>query len=104
MPSKSNDFIFDYLLHICNNDKKKKGNQMTCFDILNTKNFIRHGGPYDRGGMDSYYGRPKNPHYYKGPTLASELVTEEHMTKPEIHAYHLGYDINEESGDKKNWG
>ena len=22
-----------------------------------------HGGLYDRGSADSYYGRPRNPHY-----------------------------------------
>ena len=24
----------------------------------------RHGGPFDRGGADSYYGRGLDPHYY----------------------------------------
>ena len=24
----------------------------------------RHGGPYDRGGADSYYRRGCRPHYY----------------------------------------
>ena len=28
----------------------------------------RHGGPYDRGSADSYYNRPRRPHYYKGDT------------------------------------
>ena len=23
----------------------------------------RHGGPWDRGSADSYYGRGSNPHY-----------------------------------------
>ena len=23
----------------------------------------RHGGPYDRGSADSYYRRPRNPHF-----------------------------------------
>lgn len=36
----------------------------------------RHGGPYDRGGADSYYGRRPNPHYYVGATYSSEEVTE----------------------------
>ena len=25
----------------------------------------RHGGPFDRGGADFWYGRGFNPHYYK---------------------------------------
>ena len=24
-----------------------------------------HGGPYDRGSADSYYGRGRDPHYYR---------------------------------------
>lgn len=34
----------------------------------------RHGGPYDRGSADYYYGRPFNPHYFKGATYASEEI------------------------------
>jgi hypothetical protein len=64
----------------------------------------RHGGPYDRGSADSYYGRPRNPHYYKGPTQTSPLVEIDGMTDEEIKEYHLGYDDNEASGDKKDWG
>jgi hypothetical protein len=24
----------------------------------------RHGGPFDRGSADSYYGRVREPHFY----------------------------------------
>ena len=64
-------------------------------------------GARNRGGADSYYGRPKNPHYYKGTTngfsLGQEKVHAKDMTKGEIAAYHVGYDENEASGDKKQW-
>lgn len=63
----------------------------------------RHGGPFDRGSADSYYGRGVNPHYYKGNTYGSELVSKEEMTVKEIHAYLSGYDWNEVHGGKKEW-
>lgn len=64
----------------------------------------RHGGPYDRGSADSYYRRGAKPHYYKGATYNSEIVTEESMTAEEIEAYYAGFDDNEESGNFKDWG
>ena len=63
----------------------------------------RHGGPYDRGSADSYYGRGFRPHYFVGATYSSEKVEKEDMTPEEIEAYTAGYDDNEESGDKKRW-
>lgn len=63
----------------------------------------RHGGPYDRGNADSYYHRPRVPHYFKGHTYQSEKVTEQDMTAEEIAAYNQGYDDNELFGDKKIW-
>ncbi len=63
----------------------------------------RHGGPYDRGAADSYYGRGFNPHYYKGATYSSEKVELADMNAEDIVAYTAGYDDNEESGDKKRW-
>ena len=63
----------------------------------------RHGGAWDRGSADSYYGRGAKPHYYAGPTGFGEPITEERMTKEEIEAYYAGYDYNEKFGDKKSW-
>lgn len=63
----------------------------------------RHGGPWDRGSADSYYGRGAKPHYYEGPTGFGEPITEERMTKEEIEAYYAGYDYNEKFGDKKDY-
>ena len=58
----------------------------------------RHGGAYDRGGADSYYRRKYNPHYYKGPTGMSELVTADRMTEEELDAYDAGFKDNESNG------
>ena len=64
----------------------------------------RHGGPYDRGSADSYYGRDFNPHYYVGATRTSARVEMKHMTAVEITAYTAGFRDNEQRGDKKDWG
>lgn len=64
--------------------------------------YTRHGGCFDRGAADSYYGRPRDPHYYVGATHATPAITT--LTTEEIEAYHAGYDYNEEYGDKKDWG
>jgi hypothetical protein len=63
----------------------------------------RHGGPYDRGSADSYYGRPFNPHYYLGATYSTPMVEMKNMTAAEITAYTAGYRDNEKSGSKKGW-
>ena len=63
----------------------------------------RHGGPFDRGTADSWYGRLISPHYYKGATEMSEKVTVADMTGSEIADYLMGYQFNEESGGKKEW-
>jgi hypothetical protein len=62
----------------------------------------RHGGPFDRGSADSYYHRPRDPHFYVGGTGTSERVTE--LTSQEVQAYLAGYQYNEQFGDKKDWG
>lgn len=64
----------------------------------------RHGGPFDRGSADSYYHRPRRPHFFVGATYQSEEVTEKDMTPQEIQAYLAGYQWNEQFGDKKDWG
>jgi hypothetical protein len=63
----------------------------------------RHGGPFDRGSADSYYGRPRQPHYFNGPTYNSDRIKEGLMTREEIQAYLAGYQYNEQFGDKKSW-
>ena len=64
----------------------------------------RHGGPWDRGSADSWYRRPRNPHYFIGGTYDSEPIKEADMTADEITEYHAGYDENEESGGHKDYG
>jgi hypothetical protein len=64
----------------------------------------RHGGPYDRGSADSYYGRPFKPHYYQGATYSTPEVKMEDMTAEEIVAYTAGYRDNEEDSNFKDWG
>lgn len=61
----------------------------------------RHGGPFDRGSADSYYGREYSPHFYRGATAMSPRVELENMTVEEITAYTAGYNWNEQWGDKK---
>ncbi len=63
----------------------------------------RHGGPFDRGSADSYYGRGRNPHFYTGGTGTSDRVEQSSMTQEEIQAYLAGYQWNEQFGDKKSW-
>ena len=63
----------------------------------------RHGGPYDRGTADSYYGREYNPHYFVGDTYKSTKIELAQMTPAEIVAYTAGYTNNEANGDKKEY-
>ena len=63
----------------------------------------RHGGPYDRGQADSYYGRDYWPHYFVGDTHKSPRIDMAQMTAQEIVAYTAGYRDNEANGDKKEW-
>jgi hypothetical protein len=63
----------------------------------------RHGGPFDRGSADSWYSRPREPHYYQGGTGNSTRFPKHLMSVDEISAYHAGYDHNEQSGGKKDY-
>ena len=63
----------------------------------------RHGGAYDRGQADSYYGREYNPHYFVGDTYNSPKIELAQMTAHEITAYTAGYTNNELFGDKKSY-
>ena len=65
---------------------------------------LRHGGPFDRGGADSYYGRPRIPHYFIGETYSSDQIFEKDMTTSQIEEYNAGYDKNETLNNKKDWG
>jgi hypothetical protein len=63
----------------------------------------RHGGPFDRGSADSYYGRSRRPHFFTEATYRSDEIEERFMTQAQIAEYHAGYDYNEQGGWKKEW-
>jgi len=63
----------------------------------------RHGGAFDRGAADSWYSRPRNPHFYIGDTGTSPRIDEAQMTPQEVQAYLAGYQWNEQFGGKKSW-
>lgn len=64
----------------------------------------RHGGPYDRGQADSYYGREYSPHYFTGDSYNSTRIELVDMSAHEIVAYTAGYRDNEANGNKKDFG
>jgi hypothetical protein len=51
----------------------------------------RHGGPYDRGCADAYYGRPYAPHFYHGATYVTPRYEQHEMTPGQIEEYAAGY-------------
>jgi hypothetical protein len=63
----------------------------------------RHGGPFDRGQADSWYGREYNPHYFVGNSYSSPRIELAQMTPDEIVAYTAGYTDNESNGDHKEY-
>lgn len=78
-------------------------NEMIAFDNcyeMHTRH-KRHGGAYDRGSADAYYGREFDPHYFVGATYESERVGQSRMTKEEVDAYAAGYYT---TTDRKDWG
>jgi hypothetical protein len=75
------------------------------FNILKDSpqfNRDHHGGLWDRGSADSYYGRSRSPHWWPEGTGNGTKVTD--LTDTERAEYMAGYDYNEASGDRKNWG
>lgn len=48
------------------------------------KIYTRHGGPFDRGSADYYYGRDFDPHYYIGDTGNSSRVMLDSLTLGEF--------------------
>ena len=64
----------------------------------------KHGSPNDRGGADSYYRRPRSPHWWPEGTMNGEKIEAKDMTPEEIAEYNAGFDENEENGDFKDWG
>lgn len=75
--------------------------RMSPADIRAAKKRKRHGGPYDRGSADAYYGRPFAPHYFEGDTYSSPKIEAADMTPAEIADYRAGF---EEEDDMKDFG
>ena len=63
----------------------------------------RHGGAYDRGSADYYYGRGRHPHFFIGDTYNSEKIDCGSMTESQIRSYDAGYDAAKACGDRKEW-
>lgn len=61
----------------------------------------QHGCLYDRGSADSYYGRPRNPHFggVGGDSGNRVAVSDESS----VAEYLAGYDYNERFGGKKDY-
>jgi hypothetical protein len=59
--------------------------------MIETQYDTRHGGAYDRGSADAWYGRPFDPHYFTGASFQSDRVSLADMTADEITAYTAGY-------------
>ncbi len=62
----------------------------------------QHGCLYDRGSADSYYGRPRDPHY-GGVGGDSGPRVDQGLSIDEIKEYYAGYEYNERYGDKKDY-
>ena len=65
------------------------------------------GSPFVRGGMDSYYRRPRSPHCYvlgKNDLGFNCQVRVEDLTEEEVKQYYAGFEENEDMGDYKDWG
>ena len=77
--------------------------QQRVLNLLKGWQFDRkqHGSLWDRGSADSYYGRPRDPHYGGITGCGHKLVTE--LTAEERAEYLAGYEDNERNGDKKDW-
>lgn len=62
-----------------------------------------HGGPFDRGSADSWYGRPQDPHFYPQGTYNGDRVEAKDMTLAQMREYFRGYEYNEQFGGKKDY-
>ena len=61
----------------------------------------QHGCLYDRGSADSYYGRPRNPHFGGVGGDSGDRVAVYDETS--VAEYLAGYEYNERFGDKKDY-
>ena len=61
----------------------------------------RHGSLYDRGGADSWYDRPRDPHWWPEGTGNGQRIDD--LDEQQVLEYLAGYEDNEESGGKKQY-
>jgi len=66
---------------------------------METMNY-RHGGPWDRGSADAYYGRGRDPHCYEDASYSSKRIEAADMTPEQIAEYNDGFDS---TTDRKEW-
>jgi len=85
-------------------EQKMLDEKQKVVNALKGPQFIRknHGSLFDRGSADSYYGRPRNPHY-GGVGGDSGPRVDQGLSIDEITEYYRGYDHNERFGDKKDY-
>ena len=61
-------------------------------DYSKIEEYNRPGGAYNRGGVDAWYRRAKNPHYYQDNNLSGRgRINRFQMTEDEIAAYYQGH-------------
>jgi hypothetical protein len=60
-----------------------------------------HGSAEDRGRADSWYRRPKDPHYWPSGSYVGERVEAADMIGAELDAYNRGYGENEAENNHK---
>lgn len=92
MPKVMNDFVFNIEVALQN-----AGILDEDFNEVDRS----HGSPWDRGSADSYYGRPRDPHYYPEGSYNGDPVTD--LTPAQLKAYLDGYEHNEKFGGKKSY-
>lgn len=94
MPKVINDFVFNIETNLQN---------AGILDADYNEVDRSHGSPWDRGSADSYYHRPRDPHYYPEGTHNGTRIDSNQLTPAQWSAYMNGYDHNERCGDKKSW-
>ena len=76
---------------------------MSDFDEIDLKDRERHGGPFDRGGAESYYGRPINPHWWPNGTGHGFYIPLKEGDEG-YDEYMAGYRENSDAKNFKDWG
>ena len=76
---------------------------MIDFKEVDLKDRERHGGPYDRGSADSYYGRSIHPHWWPAGTGKGSAIPLQEGEEG-YNEYLQGFQDNANSGNYKDWG